>query len=310
MTRHTILIADDDANIRTLLSILLRAEGYEVIAVDNGFDLVQQAQALMPDLLLIDLMMPQLDGYEAIRQLRSDTRTAHLPMIVLTARAATDDVVSGFESGADDYVAKPYNAVELLARIRRQLHRAAQRPVRSPLTGLAGNVLITEEIRYRLQGERHFALLHIDLNNFKAFNDTYGFARGDRVIRLLAEILLECAVPDPPERDFVGHIGGDDFALVTLPERIELVCTRTIGSFDSRIGELYDPDDRLRGYLEGTDRYGTARRFPITSIAIGGVTSRVRRFISPDEMGQAATAMKEQAKNGGGSTHLIADSPV
>lgn len=310
MTRHTILIADDDANIRTLLSFLLRAEGYEVIAVANGFELVRQAQALMPDLLLIDLMMPQLDGYEAIRQLRADTRTAHLPMIVLTARAATDDVVSGFESGADDYVAKPYNATELLARIRRQLRRAAQRPVRSPLTGLAGNVLITEEIRYRLQGERHFALLHIDLNNFKAFNDTYGFARGDQVIRLLAEILSESAVPDAPERDFVGHIGGDDFALVTLTERIEQVCTRAIHRFDSRIGDLYDDADRRRGYLEGTDRYGTARRFPITSIAIGGVTSRARRFAGPDEMGQAATAMKERAKNGAGSTHLVADSPV
>jgi CheY-like chemotaxis protein len=124
-----VLIADDDAAIRQLLEELLEDDGYTVIGTANGHQLVQMAQQHIPDLILVDLMMPQMDGYEAIRQLRNDTRTAHIPMLILTAQIHTRDVVVGFESGADDYITKPFDTAILLARIQSQLRRASQRPV-------------------------------------------------------------------------------------------------------------------------------------------------------------------------------------
>src|SRR5215211_6720402 len=186
------------------------------------------AQERVPDLVLIDLMMPQMDGYEAIRQLRNDTRTAHLPMLILTAKSTLDDVVTGFETGADDYITKPFNIPELLARIKGHLRRASQQPVRNPLTGLPGNVLLTEELKYRLKRPDRFAYLYVDLDNFKAFNDTYGPARGDRVIKLLAEVLVEQVQAHGSGNDFIGHIGGDDFAVLTGPDILDDLCQSII----------------------------------------------------------------------------------
>lgn len=301
-TRQTILIADDDTGICRLLEILLTSVGYAVQIVQNGQELVDRAYEVVPDLMLVDVMMPQLDGYEALRLLRNDTRTAHIPVIVLTARTASGDLVTGFESGADDYVTKPFDGVELLARIKSLLRRVARRPVRSPLTGLPGNVLIVEEIRFRLRQPEPFALLYIDLNNFKAFNDIYGFARGDQVIRLVAEILTDTVgghAGDPESttrRDFIGHIGGDDFALLTIPQRISQICAYAIEQFASRVRSLYSQDDLDRGYLEALDRHGILRRFPITGLAVGGITSHNSTFDDPDEVGRRAAEMKHAAK--------------
>ncbi len=291
-----ILIADDDDAIRQVLMILLRSIGYRVEVVGTGSELIQRAQIVMPHLLLIDVMMPDMDGYEALRQLRNDTRTAHIPAIMLTARGEPKDLVHGFDSGADDYVIKPFNTSELLARVRSQLRRATRKPVRSPLTGLAGNVLIAEELRFRLRREEPFVLLYADLNNFKPFNDIYGFARGDRVIRLAAEVIV-AATTRVGEHDFVGHIGGDDFAVITTMPRIAPLCHAILTDFATQVRDLYDPDDFERGYLEGIDRHGVYRQFPITSFSIGGVTNRYEQFPGPDELGQRAAEMKAQAKS-------------
>lgn len=312
---NRILVADDEKYVRQLLELVLQGQGYDVITARNGDHLVRLAQEYTPDLILVDLMMPGLDGYEAIRQLRNDTRTAHIPMIILTARSAPNDVVTGFETGADDYITKPFNIPELLARIKGQLRRAAQQPVRNPLSGLSGNVLLTEELKYRLRRDEPFALLHIDLDNFKAFNDTYGFARGDRVIKLLAEVVVETLRKHGTGNDFVGHIGGDDFALLTSPDTVDVFCTNLIATFDARVRTLYDAADLERGYLEGVDRHGVQRQFPIIAISIGGATNRHHAFTDHEEMSRVAAEMKHFAKQQPGSSYAVdvrgtADGPV
>ena len=300
-----ILIADDEQPVRQLLDMVLRSQGYEVFTAQNGDQLVRMAQERVPDLIMVDLMMPHLDGYEAIRQLRNDTRTAHIPMIILTAKSTPSDVVTGFETGADDYITKPFNIPELLARIKGHLRRAAQRPVRNPLTDLAGNVLLTEELKYRLKTPSDFALLYVDIDNFKAFNDTYGFARGDRVIKLLAEVLVETVQRQGNGTDFIGHIGGDDFAVLTAPDIVDALCKSVIALFDQRVRALYDPEDLARGHLQGTDRQGVPRHFPIISLSIGVVTNRQRSFTDHEEISRVAAEMKQFAKQQPGSSYAI-----
>lgn len=300
-----ILVADDNEALSELLELILLENGYEVELAANGDDLLRKAQASTPDLMLVDIIMPYMDGYEAIRQLRNDTRLGHIPIIVLTARTSLQDVVVGFETGADDYITKPFQMPELLARIKAQLERAKRLPVQNPLTGLPGNTLIEEEINHRLRIEEPFALLYIDLDNFKAFNDTYGFARGDQVIKLLAQLLTTLKQTEANERIFIGHIGGDDFAVVLPPALVVPFCEHLIAQFDSQVPALYDSEDIQRGYLAREDRYHIMRQVPIQSLSIGVVTTKNRSLTSYHDLSRVVAEMKHLAKQQPGSVYVI-----
>jgi diguanylate cyclase (GGDEF)-like protein len=300
-----VLIADDDPSIRQLLEATLRNDGYDVISASNGHELVRLAQERAPGLILVDLVMPQMDGYEAIRQMRNDTRTAHIPMLILTARSHTGDVVVGFETGADDYIAKPFDIAELLARVKSHLRRAAQRPVLNPLTGAPGGVLFSQELRHRIARGAPLALLYADLDNFKAFNDAYGFSRGDRAILLVAGIIQSVLISHGNPDDFVGHIGGDDFAVLTAPDQVDTLCRSLISTFDREVLQLYHPDDRRRGYLTAADRHGILRRFGLMSISIGVVTTERRTFSDEEEITRIAAEMKQFAKTQPGSSYAV-----
>lgn len=305
MEKATILVADDDPKVRELLRIFLEKVGYRVILAGNGTEAISMAQENVPDVILVDVMMPQMDGFEVCRQLRNDTRIGHVPILMLTSRSALGDKLSGFESGADDYVTKPFDLDELLARIRALLRRAREVSVRSPLTGLPGNRLLEEELRYRLQSGGALTLLYVDMDNFKAFNDAYGFVRGDEAIRLLARLIQESVAEKGSSDDFIGHIGGDDFAIITRPEQAEAICKTLIERFDAAIPALYDPADLEQGYLRGYDRHGVPHRFPLMTISIGVVSNVNRTFSGPDEIGRLAAEMKHLAKRVPGSAYAV-----
>jgi diguanylate cyclase (GGDEF)-like protein len=300
-----VLIADDDPHIRQLLEVALSDDGFEVLSAADGYELVRLAQERSPSLMLVDLSMPRLDGYEAIRQMRNDTRTAHIPMLILTARSGVKDIVTGFETGADDYIAKPFDINELLARVRSHLRRSAQRPVLNPLTGLAGGVLLSQELRRRLGRAEPLGLLYADLDNFKAFNDIYGFSRGDQAILFVANLIQQVVAQHGGPEDFIGHIGGDDFAILTSPARVDQICRALIATFDQDIGQLYNEEDRKRGYISSVDRYGILRRFGLMTLSIGVVTNQRRRFDDEDTLTRVAAEMKRYAKEQGGSTYAV-----
>jgi len=300
-----VLIADDDPYIRQLLELALSEAGYDVTSAIDGYELVRLAQDRPPGLILVDLAMPRMDGYEAIRQLRNDTRTAHVPMLILTARTNAKDVVTGFETGADDYIAKPFDISELLARVKSHLRRSAQRPVLNPLTGLPGGVLLSQAIRQRLACKSPFALLYADLDNFKAFNDIYGFSRGDQALLFVASVIQKVLAAHGNPDDSIGHIGGDDFAILTTPERAEPICRALIGTFDEEVWQLYSSEDRQRGYISGADRFGILRRFGLMSISIGVVTTQRRGFSDQESLTRVAAEMKHHAKERPGSTFAV-----
>src|SRR5918992_507980 len=180
---ETILIADDDSDIRRFVEINLRLEGFETLSASDGEEAYKMAIEEGPDLVLMDVMMPGIDGFELCQRLRTDPRTATASVIMLTAKSLSADKVVGLTAGADDYMIKPFDPLELVARVKSTLRRAREMREVNPLTGLPGNAIITQELQRRVETTEPFALMHVDLNNFKAFNDYYGFARGDTVLK-------------------------------------------------------------------------------------------------------------------------------
>ncbi len=214
---ESLLVVDDDPFIARLLEIELRAAGYDVRVASDGAMALETARERCPDLVLADVMMPNMDGFELTRRLRQDSRTAAVSIIMLTARGLSADKLEGFAIGADDYIVKPFDTPELLARIRGVLRRSRDMRAQSPLTGLPGNVRIEEEIERRLETGEEFAILYADLDHFKAYNDHYGFLRGDQAIQRTAQLIEDVSREVTAGAAFIGHVGGDDFVVVVPP---------------------------------------------------------------------------------------------
>jgi diguanylate cyclase (GGDEF)-like protein len=291
-----VLIVDDDEDIRLALDITLEGAGFETIQATDGLEALDLARSAAPDVVILDVMMPRLDGLETLRQLREDARTSHLPVLLLTARVQRQDAIEGLDAGADDYLAKPFDLDELVARVRAALRRADQQRTRNPLTGLPGNESILAELSERLREGTPFALLYVDLDQFKPFNDHYGFLRGDEALRGLARLLHEVQ-DDLSEQDtFVGHVGGDDFVVIVAPELAEGTAERICRRFDAFAPDLYDPSDREHG-IEVADRRGVPQRYEVLSLSIGIASTDRREFAHQGEVVATATEMKRYAKS-------------
>jgi len=300
---EVILVVDDDPDVARFIEVNLRAAGYEVHVASDGEEALDKAAELRPDLILLDVMMPKLDGFEVAQRLRRDTRTSSCSIIMLTAKALSADKVLGLSSGADDYIIKPFDPVELLARVKGTLRRAREMRALSPLTGLPGNIRIQDEIRRLVSEEQQsFGVLYADLDNFKAYNDHYGFVRGDRAIQATARIATELIHEMCGPSAFVGHVGGDDFVIIVAPDEAEPVAAALCDRFDALAPELYDAIDLERGYVELENRQGSLQRFPLLSVSVGGVTTATRRFAHFGEVVSVASEMKLVAKRTAGSS--------
>lgn len=301
--RAIILVADDEDAIVGLLQDALKTVSYDVVVAHNGEEALQQITDKAPDLVVLDIQMPKMDGYEVCKQIKSDVYLRHIPVLMLTAQAGTRSKVVGLEQGADDYLTKPFEMDELLARIRTLLRRARIDLEANPLTRLPGNVTIEKEILYRIKTKAPFAVLYLDLNSFKAYNDVYGFVKGDEVIRETARLIRAVAEPDG---GFLGHIGGDDFIVITTPEHSEVLCQKIIKAFDAKSPDFYNPEDRARGYISAKDRRGQVAQFPLLSMGIGVVTNQLRVITSLGEVSKVGAEMKHFAKeNKKGSSYAI-----
>ena len=305
MSAQRVLVVDDDPDIVHFVRVNLELEGFEVDTAADGQEGLDVLYDTRPDLVLLDVMMPGLDGISALRQLRSHPAAANTSVILLTAKALPEDRVRGLELGADDYVTKPFDVGELMARVKAVMRRSqAMRDV-SPLTGLPGNFQIATELERRIQLAEPFALVQADLDNFKSFNDHYGFMRGDQVIKFSAKTMLDARADFDEFDAFVGHIGGDDFVALMAPDVVETYCKTAIQLFDDGILDFYDTADALRGYIEVTDRQGDRHAFPMVSISLGVTSNSTRGIVSQWEASASAVEMKEYAKRQTGSSYKI-----
>jgi diguanylate cyclase (GGDEF)-like protein len=270
---HRVLVVDDEEHIRKIVKFQLERAGYVVDTAEDGVEALKSVEASHPDLVLLDLMMPNMDGYEVCRRLKSNYQTSHIPVIMVTAKADLENKLQGFEDGANDYIAKPFAVTELLVRIRNVLQWSQLQRQANPLTGLPGNVAIERELERRLGAGDEFIFMYADIDNFKAFNDHYGYRRGDEAIKLTSQIILEAVKTGGGNDDFVGHVGGDDFVVISTPARCDAIANRIIQKFDEGIVKLFDEEDLDRGYVEVVNRKGTVDRFPLLTMTIAVVSS-------------------------------------
>jgi diguanylate cyclase (GGDEF)-like protein len=300
----TILVVDDSRTVARMLEVHLRTAGFEVRVASDGESALASAQERCPNLMLVDVMMPGMDGFELTRTLRQDPRTTGTQIILITGRGMSADKLEGLAAGADDYIVKPFDVPELLARVRGVLRRARELRAQSPLTGLPGNGRIQEEIERHLRAGAQFAILHCDLDHFKAFNDHYGFSRGDEAIKATARLIQSVAFTVGGPETFVGHVGGDDFVVVTTPEHAERIAGQVVERFDQEAPELYDQEDRDRGFIDAVNRKGERERYPMLAISIGVMSTahRTHAFTHHAEAVAVATETKEMAKRTPGSS--------
>lgn len=298
-----ILVADDEPDLLTIMKETLEREGFAVECAQDGGEALQMIQSNPPDIAVLDLRMPRMDGFEVCRRLREDPLYEHLPCIILSASATRDSKVEGLNLGADDFINKPVDIVELLARVRMILKRTRQGLDANPLTRLPGNVSIETHVEDALAEGRPLAVLYVDLNQFKAFNDAYGYDSGDRVIKATGLMLLRVA----RERQgrFLGHIGGDDFIVMTVPEDMEAVAKKICEEFDRMVPSFYNEADRARKRIVSTDRQGRMIEFPLLSVSIGICHNTHRRLTSYAQVSQYGAELKKAAKQIAGSAFVV-----
>jgi diguanylate cyclase (GGDEF)-like protein len=299
-----ILVVEDERVIARLLKDTLQVEGYQVVTVLNGEDAVQFALRETPHLLVLDLMLPGIDGYEVARRLRNHPKTMHIPIIALSSFGELGDKVRAFDIGVDDYITKPFQIDELVARIRSQIRRVQQNYL-SPLIGLPGGLQVELAIKHKLNGIDPWSILYLDLDNFKAFNDVYGFLTGNDIIRLVGRICQQVVHEFGNTDDFVGHIGGDDFVIVTTPDRSSLLCQQVSAAYKEESVAFYRPEDLRRGSISGVDRKGRPYQFPLVSLSIGVVNNQIRRSHSIQEVSYLAAEAKYYAKQSTGNVYHI-----
>ncbi len=282
----------------------LEREGYTVEAVTDGVEALKSIRADPPDIAVLDLKMPRMTGFEVCRVLRADPLLENLPVVILSASGSRESKVEGLDLGADDFITKPVDVRELLARIRMILKRTRQGLDANPLTRLPGNLSIESRIDRALADNRPLAVLYVDLNQFKAYNDVYGFDSGDRVLKALARVLVDEVRAGGPA-DFIGHIGGDDFIALSSPDRMEEAAQKICSAFDAIVPSFYNDADRARGVIAAKDRQGVEREFPFLSVAIGICHNRERALKNFAHVAALGAELKKAAKSKTGSAYVV-----
>ena len=300
-----VLVADDEPDLLMLMRDALEHEGYSVSTARDGEEALEVLRKDLPDIIVMDLWMPRKDGFQVCKELKSDPGLRHLPIIILSAAGQAENKIQGLDLGADDFVTKPVDLRELLARIRMVLRRTSEGLDANPLTRLPGSVIIENRISATAASGELFAVLYLDLNEFKAYNDAYGYDAGNQVLKETANLLVGIVRELGLGKDFLGHIGGDDFILLTHPDRMEDYCRRVIKDFDALAPSFYKPEDRAKGRIISKDRQGRTAEFPLLSMSIGVCHNKLRPITSYGEVSLVGSELKKHAKTLPGSSYSI-----
>ncbi len=294
MSKAHLLIVEDDFDIANMLSIFFSSIDYEVDIAPRGAEALQKTRQNLPNLIVLDIMLPDIDGYEVCRTLRTNTRTSHIPVIFLTQKDERSDKLQGLELGADDYITKPFDIEELKLRVQNAIARAERESLTDPRSGLPSSRLIEEQLR-RIIRQDGWVFMDIRINYFDPFKEVYGFVAGDDVIRLTAMTLNELVDTYGTPDDFIGHAGSDNFIVITSQECAPVIHEQIKVRFSEEVQTHYNFMDRDRGQIEVTDDSGEVSRVPLMTIGIGMVSPADHQFADIREITELAAEARRQS---------------
>ncbi len=299
-----ILVVEDDRTIRMMLKKTFEAH-CEVLEAEDGATALELMRDRAPDFVITDLMIPEVSGVELIERARRSYWGTLVPIMVLTANTREGVLLDCFRRGADDFMVKPFSIQELRIRVSSIYLRQRAARDRSPLTGLPGNTAIRREVERRLSEEQRFCFATLDIDHFKAFNDTRGFDAGDEVIVLVANLLNEFATKQGDDDIFVGHIGGDDFVALVADHQVNTLATFVHTQFAAATCEYYAQDELETGSVDIVNRHGDNETVPLLSLSIGVVPSDRPGLHDYRRLAEVATEIKKVAKGTPGNSLFV-----
>lgn len=276
MGKSRLLVVEDDIDIGNMLKIYFSGLEYEVDIATRGSDALEKTKQVLPHLIVLDIMLPDIDGYEVCRTLRTSTRTSHIPVIFLTQKDERSDKLQGLELGADDYITKPFDIEELKLRVQGAIRRSERESLTDPRSGLPAGRLIEEQLR-RIIREKGWSLLDARINEFDSFRDVYGFVAGDDVLRFTAMLIGEVVDEHGTSRDFIGHAGGDNFIIITTENAAPSIKQHLKDRFTEEVLTHYNFLDRQQGYMEMPTTEGKVKA-PFMTLSIGCVSPSDQGF--------------------------------
>jgi DNA-binding response OmpR family regulator len=297
MSKGRILVVEDDLDISKMLRLYFDSQGYEVLTVMRGHDALEVCRKKQPNVVVLDIMLPDMDGYDVCRELRSNLRTSHVPVIFLTQKDERSDKIAGLELGADDYITKPFDIEELKLRVQGAMRRAQSTSLTDPVTGLPSSKLIEEQLKKLLIRE-DWAILYVVINHMDAFIEVEDIVARDDILRFVAMNLNETVEAHGTSNDFIGHTSGNDFIIITVPAVGDAIKAAFTKRFDEGVPTFYDFITRQRGRVIYTDQDGNQREAPLMSLSIGVLTASDGPF--SDIRMLAAEARRRALRAGGG----------
>ncbi len=292
MSKARILVVEDDADIANMLKIYFSSQGYDVDIAARGEEALEKTRQNMPHLIVLDIMLPDIDGYEVCRRLRTSTRTSHIPIIFLTQKDERSDRLQGLELGADDYITKPFDIEELRLRVQNAISRSERESLTDPRSGLPAGRLIEDHLR-QIISQRGWALMDIRINYYDAFREVYGFVAAGDVLRftamLLNEVVDEVGTPD----DFIGHPGEENFVVITTEEAAPAIRERLKERFAEEVKSHYTFLDREQGYIT-LEENGKEKKVPLMSLSIGIVSPSQYEFADIREITELAAEARRK----------------
>ncbi|KAA3662789.1 MAG: response regulator [Chloroflexi bacterium] len=287
MSNGRILIVEDDFDISNMLKIFFSGQGYSVEVAARGTEALDLCRKKLPDLIVLDIMLPDMDGYAVCRQLRTTTRTGHIPIIFLTQRDERSDRIAGLELGADDYITKPFDIEELKLRVRTAINTHKRLNLTDPITALPSSRLIEDQLRGLIRVE-NWTYMEIGVDHLNAFKDAYGFVANDEVLRFTAMLLNELDDQLGTLDDFIGHASSNTFVLITLAENVQPLVEQLRQRFDEGILAHYGFMDREQGGISLSD----GRIEPIMRLSIGLVSDTTQSFSDIREITETAAELR------------------
>ncbi len=291
MSQGRMMIVEDDTDISNMLRIYFQSQSYDVAVAQRGEDALEMCRQQLPHIIVLDIMLPDMDGYDVCRSLRGSLRTSHIPIIFLTQKDERSDKIHGLGLGADDYITKPFDLEELKLRVKNAMARAQYESLTNPTTGLPSGRLIEDQLR-QLMRRDDWGIIYVGVRGFSAFNEVYGFVAGEEVLRFAAMVLGKTVDSVGTPNDFIGHIGGDDFIVIVdkglVTPIVEDVCRR----FNAEVGTHYDWQVRQQGYMTVHDDMGNEKKVELMSLSIGVVTVDEGPFYDIREITEAAASAR------------------